>query len=441
MSSPGRARVPNVVVVDLSQGRKGQEEEDDDSDWDIGGGEEEEEEERKEGSHSNLPPTPPPMDKLPPGQPTVVDRAMELAVDRLAQVIRERGGEPVLDDSVDTRRLLDDIATQVSRLSRQERERRVSVEEQGFDTEYPGEEEDSEDSGQEETNRQRTMFDDARKPTPYDLWTRRAHNTGPSSTGPKTTKISKERWDGLVERLYASLRQHDIHVAATQRAMIAKDLAEATFTPKINERSRQLASSGDLSIAERSARLSAQKAQKLDLERQRLVEKELQEATFRPKINESSKVMASSSASRLYESPFERREAAARKASMEREAAERAQYTFSPMINPKSREIAVRGKALQMANSPVKPAPSPRRNSDESFKPTINPHSRRLVGSRDSPGKPIFERLYEEAKEARKVPDRGRSSASKQEKAKPAPSVVVFRPGMEFILETLQKES
>jgi hypothetical protein len=361
---------------------------------------------------------------------------MEMAVDRLAKVIHSRGSDAMLDDSVDTRELLADISNQVSRLLKKQNAGDPIVHDNAiFDV--------SEEEGQEQFSRGHGNSTDSNgRPTPYDLWSRRSSAAGKDTPGtPKTIKLTSDQWDGLVQRLNASLKQHDVQVAATQRAIIAKELADVTFTPRINERSRQLANS-DVSIVERTALLEAQRSKKLNNERQRLAEKELEQATFTPKINEISRNMVSGATSRLYESPFEKREALARKATMEREAAEKMEYTFSPAINRKSREMAVKGKALQLAYSPARSEVSPRRNSEESFMPAINAHSRKLVASAFDTSKPVFERLYEEGMQtARKARENELIPKEKIKRTSGKPAVVVYRPGLEFILETLEKET
>ena len=402
------------------------------------------EEEAKEAD-GPPPPPPPPMGYRPTNQPTVLGDGVEIAVERLAEMIRIKGREGLLDDSVDPKELLADISNQMSRLEEDDGAR--------FDyDENNNEHTDEEDwMGSNSNGDNNSRFHRDHRPTPFDMWSGKqrggsaARRSSSSSSSKKV--LSEEQWENLVERLHDSLRQHHAQVAATQQAIQAAQLTEATFTPKINERSRQIAGTNELSLVERTSISKAQRSAKLEQERKRLEEKELREATFHPKINANSKEISS----RLFDNPFERRIEAARKAQVEREIEERTQHTFSPMINEKSKRLASRGKALHLAFSPsvgMRNDLNASRHEEETFHPSINDNSRRIASLVLAEDKPAYERLYERGVEAtRRTKERELLMSNKKLSAKAqhqqqgqSASVVMFKPEkMAFILETLEK--
>lgn len=365
------------------------------------------------------PPPPPPREARPDNQPTVVDRAMDAAVRRLAKFIEAEGNEgKVLDSTMDTRALLEDISAQVERLLRNE----------NYNTE-----EDIFDDHERTLNSSAISGEDDEEgfPTPPPL--RQPYHLNRSTSAKSKVKLTTNQWDNLVDRLYDSLRRHDIRVATAQQAIIAQELTDVTFTPRINQKSKQMGPR-DVPLQERAAMFEARRNAKLKLERQRLEDKEFKEVTFKPKINEVSRRQAS----RLYDNPMDRRIEAARKANLERETLEKQSHTFSPIINKKSREIARQGRALQLAFSPTKTERTPTRKftSEESFHPKINEYSKRLIAS-SSAKTPVFERLYEQGLESAR---KQREKESLKVKPKRQPITIVYRSGMEFILETLRKD-
>jgi hypothetical protein len=388
-------------------------------------------------------PAPPPVSQRPPNQPTVVDRAMEFAVQRLAKVIHTRDNAGLLDKAEDTRRLLDDISKQVSRLRGEESDSAAADVEKdsSWQNEEEEEREDMEIWTDEEALHAKQGSDHAERPTPYDLWARRREKAMAAAT-PEAKKnpprLSEGQWNHVIDRLYASLKTHNIHVAETQRALIAKEMTESTFAPRINERSRAIASK-ELSIVDRTAIIEERKARRLRQERERLAEKESEVATFRPKINDHSRALAATTGSRLFDSPKERHAETARKVQEEREAADRA-HPFSPVINTKSREIG-KGKALAMAFSPAKRTdPSAKVGKSESFTPTINATSRRLAAGY-SANKSVHDRLYDESVDsAKRAKERLAQEASASKSRSNKGAVVVYRPDMDFILETLGRD-
>jgi hypothetical protein len=193
----------------------------------------------------------------------------------------------------------------------------------------------------------------------------------------------------------------------------------------------------------------------------RLREKEMEGATFRPKINPSAITSRVMSPNKTHE----RREALAQRVQAQREADERENLTFSPSLNPRSLALAPKGRAMANAGSPARPVPTMSHqdagHEHETFMPAINSHSRRLAASNT---RPVHERLYDDhhqhlqqqqPKGSMPASSSPGKSAGKSSPTKPSSSVqqqqqqqrtlrvnvVTYRPEMSFILKAVGSDN
>jgi len=191
------------------------------------------------------------------------------------------------------------------------------------------------------------------------------------------------------------------------------------------------------SLPERTAQIEQKRRDKLEAERARLREKELDGATFRPRIHSTHATSRVMSPNKVQE----RREALAQRIQAQREAEERENHTFSPSLNPRSLAMAPRGKALVAAASPVRPAVTKSHldagHEQETFQPAINAYSRRLAAAKT---KSVYERLYQDRPRP-PPPVEEKSTPSKPPRSLVHTNTVVFRPELQFMLDTLSRDA
>jgi len=352
-------------------------------------------------------PSPPPQ----PPPAHVVDRALEESVARLARLLQQRGNS-VLENDMDAHELLANIKTHMQNLSVPAE----APEPQRTADWSPPKSAESKEAG---------------RPRPT-----RASPAAAVEQSPKA--LSEEAWGNLVDRLNDSLKKHKVNVSVAQQDLLATELEQLTFRPQINPKSRLMVNA--LSLAERTAQMEEKKRERLEAERARMRVKELEGATFRPHI-------VSKTATPRYMSPnrsSERMQALASKVASQREAEDRENLTFSPALNPKSLAMAPRGKALAAAGSPAKPVitqtSADAGHEQETFRPEINAHSRRLAAAKT---KPVHERLYDERVKPAAAAASASGSPTKSAGKTPhvRSSVVVFHPEHDWILHVLDDEA
>ena len=250
------------------------------------------------------------------------------------------------------------------------------------------------------------------------------------SSGTKT--LNEAEWETLVNRLYSSMERHKQTIASAQQAVISAELAKLTFSPAINAKSRAMVGSRTTPLGDRAAAIEERRKARLNNERALLLQKEQSKASFSPIINRASRAATS----RLHDNPAERRLESHRRAVMERDAAEAKEFSFTPQINQKSKEMVGRGRALHMALESSRPS-SPGRSSakavsiaskDEVFRPIINNKSREIVSKKRDAQIPVHRRLYYDSLSRH---DHGSSSFHQ----------VVDRPQVSFMTESLKHSS
>lgn len=231
--------------------------------------------------------------------------------------------------------------------------------------------------------------------------------------------MTQDAWEDLVSRLNESSKKKELHLLKAQHKQLADQLAGLTFTPHISEKSRELASLNK-ALPERVAALMRKKKTKLDKIRNEKVQKEMEEATFKPNLNKTKAPVDGMvrKIGHLMQYEIDRRLRAEQRKALIQEVEDR-ELTFQPHINKNSERIVSRLQQEAVAKTngeaPMSPATTARSkktallntlaggkplgrsylpgHEQETFHPTINPRSRTL----NRPGvddKDVYTRLY-----------------------------------------------
>ena len=231
-----------------------------------------------------------------------------------------------------------------------------------------------------------------------------------------------------------------------------RNAKECTFKPKINGRARFSTKTNQETRQERFTRLSSThelREQKLFKERTRMEQKEMEQCTFKPKINPTSKTISSSSSHYNTKEGIARLHGEADARSLQRqklkrkiEAEELESYPFKPSINRKSEKmldmshykpIHLRVNDIQRAKHASRLAERLSRdasNPNLTFQPKINETSKMLVESKrmdttDPSQFDVTSRLMKDAHDSTR-----RTLKRQQEYAKEKASQLTFQPHM-----------
>jgi hypothetical protein len=190
-----------------------------------------------------------PPSSSPPLQ--VVDKAMNEAVSRLARLLEQRGGS-VLETDLDAHDLLKSIQAHLHRIGKMGRAGADNEQEDatsgGLDAQDAAVQNASCSPPRHGAAAAATAAAAAAtaepSTTPFDLW--RARRLPPPSDSPRqssalSSKITAQQASSLVERLNDSLRRHKVQVASAQQDILAAEMANLTFRPSINAKSKHLA--------------------------------------------------------------------------------------------------------------------------------------------------------------------------------------------------------
>jgi len=188
-------------------------------------------------------------------------------------------------------------------------------------------------------------------PTPADLW-RAAHEVPQQPK--ERVMLTDEAWQDLVNRLNESSKKKEVFLLKAQRKQLADQLAGLTFTPAISQRSRVIAEKNE-NLQDRVAALMRKKKAKIERIRNEKLQKEQEDAPFRPNLNKP-RTQADGAVRRvghLMQYEIDRRLRAEQRR-MIIEEKESQELTFKPVINANSGRIVARlqeEKAMEAALS------------------------------------------------------------------------------------------